>query len=61
MAGLFFSKGCPSEPIEKANLDKSYFQPSLRDWSRHTVMAGLFSASAVQIGRSKKPNLDKAG
>jgi hypothetical protein len=36
-----------------------YSQPSLRDWSRDTLIADLFSASAVQIGRSKKANFDK--
>jgi hypothetical protein len=29
--GLVFGKCCPNEPLEKANLDKSEFQPSLRD------------------------------
>jgi hypothetical protein len=37
-----------------------YFQPSLRDWSRYTFMAGLFSTSAVQIGQLKNLNLDKS-
>jgi|SRR5580658_7934942 hypothetical protein len=36
-----------------------YSQPSLRDWSRYTLIADLFSASAVQIGRSKKASSDK--
>ena len=31
-----------------------YFQPSLRDWSRYALMAGLFSASDVQIADRKK-------
>ncbi len=31
-----------------------YSQPSLRDWFRYILIADLFSASAVQIGRSKK-------
>jgi hypothetical protein len=38
-----------------------YSQPSLRDCSRHTLIADLFSASAVQINRSRKANLDKSG
>ena len=37
-----------------------YFQPSLRDWSRHARMAGLFSASAVQKDPIEKGNLDKS-
>jgi hypothetical protein len=36
-----------------------YSQPSLRDWSRYTLIADLFSASPVQIGRSKKASSDK--
>ena len=36
-----------------------YSQPSLRDCSRYTLIADLFSASAVQINRSRKANLDK--
>jgi hypothetical protein len=35
-----------------------YFQPSLRDWFRYTLIADLFSASAIQIGRIEKSNLD---
>jgi hypothetical protein len=36
-----------------------YSQPSLRDWFRYTLIADLFLASAVQISRSRKANLDK--
>jgi hypothetical protein len=36
-----------------------YSQPSRRDWFRYTLIAALFSESAVQIARSKKANLEK--
>jgi hypothetical protein len=48
MAGFVFGKSCPNEPIEKANLDKSDFQPSFGTGADTTRMVGLFLASAVQ-------------
>ena len=36
-----------------------YFQPSLRDCSRYTFMAGLFSAKCCLNQPTEKANLDK--
>jgi hypothetical protein len=43
-----------SEPNRKSGCVLGYFQPSLRDWYRHTPRAVLFSAGAVEMSRSKK-------
>jgi hypothetical protein len=46
---------------KKANLDKTDSQPSLRDWSRYTLIVDTFSARDFRIGRSKKAKLAKTG
>jgi hypothetical protein len=61
VAYVVFSE-CSRGPVKKELiLDKTDSQPSLRDWSRYTLIVDTFSARDFRIGRSKKAKLGETG